>query len=349
MELDEKIFNEKSEILYNNNHSIYIPQYLNGDKVVVSYGIINKIDGYNINHYCCTESGSSGSPIINLLNNKIIGIHKEGSNHFKYNKGTYLKYPINEFINKYNNNNINNKIEITLDINNNDIKKNNSLIEDKEKTILQDLTQKKRIPSSIVYNTTNINYINNVSVLKKKSKNDIRTCASFLNKNKSLAFYSELDNTSSNCLKKKMTQKQFDKRKTETEINGNSDRNIFKFNHKFERKKVLQPFINSSKNLKIFNISRNKSFNTLDTHIPGGVSNYETTKDLPRKIRMKRRNSVLIASHIYKGKRKKEDDLLSLIDYNIQRTNQKLNDPELFYNNYFSNILREEKEKIKKK
>ena len=124
MELDEKIFNEKSEILYNNNHSIYIPQYLNGDKVVVSYGIINKIDGYNINHYCCTESGSSGSPIINLLNNKIIGIHKEGSNHFKFNKGTYLKYPINEFINKYNNNNINNKIEITLDINNNDINKN---------------------------------------------------------------------------------------------------------------------------------------------------------------------------------------------------------------------------------
>ena len=129
MDLDEKIFNEKSEILYNNNHSIYIPQYLNGDKAVVSYGIINKTDGYNINHYCCTGSGSSGSPIINLLNNNIIGIHKEGSNHFKYNKGTYLKYPINEFINQYNNNNnidnnIDNKIEIILDINKSDINKN---------------------------------------------------------------------------------------------------------------------------------------------------------------------------------------------------------------------------------
>jgi len=87
----KKIFNVKSEILYNNNHSIYIPQYLNGDKVVVSYGIINKINGYNINHYCCTESGSSGSPIINLLNNKIIGIHKEfifyfHSNYMLYNE-----------------------------------------------------------------------------------------------------------------------------------------------------------------------------------------------------------------------------------------------------------------------
>ena len=247
-------------------------------------------------------------------------------------------YLINEIINGSN-----------RDKKNNDSKKAKSFIEDKEKIILQDLTQKRRMPSSIVYNTTNINYINNVSVLKKKSKNDIRTCASFLNKNKSVAFYSELDNTSSNFLKKKMTQKQIDRRKTETEINGNSSRNIFKFNRKFERKKVLQPFINSSKNLKIFNISRNKSFNILDSPIPGRVSNNETSKELPRRIRMKRRNSVLISSHIYRRKRKKEDDLLSLIDYNIQRTNQKLNEPELFYNNYFSNILREEKEKIKKK
>jgi len=44
MDIDEKIFNDKSEILYN-NHSIYIPQYLKGDKAVVSYGIINTIEG----------------------------------------------------------------------------------------------------------------------------------------------------------------------------------------------------------------------------------------------------------------------------------------------------------------
>ena len=63
---------------------------------------------------------------------------------------------------------------------------------------------------------------------------------------------------------------------------------------------------------------------------------------------MKRRNSVLVPSGL-KTKRKKEDNLLSLIDYNIQRTNQKLNDPDAFYNNYFNNILKEEKEKNKKK
>ena len=66
MELDEKIY-KKSNIIYN-NESIYIIQYPNGEKAVVSYGIINKINEYDIIHYCCTESGSSGSPIINLLN-----------------------------------------------------------------------------------------------------------------------------------------------------------------------------------------------------------------------------------------------------------------------------------------
>ena len=90
MELDEKIFIENSNKIYK-NHSIYIPQYPNGDKAAVSYGIIKKINGYNFNHYCCTENGSSGSPIINLLNNKIIGVHKEGTKNFEFNKGTYLK------------------------------------------------------------------------------------------------------------------------------------------------------------------------------------------------------------------------------------------------------------------
>ena len=71
-----------------------------------------------------------------------------------------------------------------------------------------------------------------------------------------------------------------------------------------------------------------------------------TTKEIPRK---KRRNSVLVSNNFSKGKRKKEDNLLSLINYNIQSTNQKLNEPEVFYNNYFNNILKEEKEKIKKK
>ena len=51
---------------------------------------------YNFTHKCCTRSGSSGSPILNLKN-KIIGLHKEGHSN-KYNIGLFLNYSIKEFI-----------------------------------------------------------------------------------------------------------------------------------------------------------------------------------------------------------------------------------------------------------
>ena len=132
MEIDDIVFKEESNILYNNK-SIYIIQYPNCDKASVSYGIMTNIIDYDINHFCCTERGSSGSPIMNLLNNKIIGIHKEASMKFKINRGTYLKYPINEFINQIQNNenngnnlkinNIKNELEIKLRIDKKDINK----------------------------------------------------------------------------------------------------------------------------------------------------------------------------------------------------------------------------------
>ena len=101
LELDENIFNE-NPILY--NESIYIlqyPKYGKEQKAAISYGILKKIkiNDFNIKHYCCTDFGSSGSPILRLCNNKIIGIHKEGIEKSKYNRGSFLKEPINEFIN----------------------------------------------------------------------------------------------------------------------------------------------------------------------------------------------------------------------------------------------------------
>ena len=67
--------------------SIYIiqyPSYNEIQKPTVSYGILKKIMGNNDHdfiHYCTTEHGSSGSPILNLSNYKIIGIHKQTSHH----------------------------------------------------------------------------------------------------------------------------------------------------------------------------------------------------------------------------------------------------------------------------
>ena len=71
----------------------------------------------------------------NLLNNKIIGIHKQGSSKLQKNFGTFLKYPINEYINKHlinnkiiNNDNLVNKNEIKTTLEKKTISKNISHI-----------------------------------------------------------------------------------------------------------------------------------------------------------------------------------------------------------------------------
>ena len=107
LELDDKI---KNDIIKNDNknnkfkdNTIYIIQYPEGE-LSVSYGLINCIyenKRYNFGHKCTTKEGSSGSPILNKKN-KLIGIHKEGKDKFNCNKGTFLNYPIKEFIQKYN-------------------------------------------------------------------------------------------------------------------------------------------------------------------------------------------------------------------------------------------------------
>jgi len=101
LEIDDEIFDENINL---DNQSIYIiqyPKYVDEQKGAVSYGILNGIkEEYNIIYNCSTDHGSSGSPILKLSNQKIIGIHKEGVS--KYNRGTFLKYPINEYLNKIN-------------------------------------------------------------------------------------------------------------------------------------------------------------------------------------------------------------------------------------------------------
>ena len=72
LELDDIII---KNIINNQNNNIeyldetmYIIQYPKG-KLSVSYGILNNIyedEGYNFNHKCETEPGSSGSPILNI-------------------------------------------------------------------------------------------------------------------------------------------------------------------------------------------------------------------------------------------------------------------------------------------
>ena len=81
---------------------------------------IKSFKDYDFNHLCSTEHGSSGSPILNLSSFKIIGIHKKSSSpKNNYNIGTYIKDPIEDFINNYNKNEIRIKVKVDeVDINN---------------------------------------------------------------------------------------------------------------------------------------------------------------------------------------------------------------------------------------
>ena len=122
--LDENIYKDKEII----NKSIYILQYprcFTGSLeqiASVSYGIIKDKDKYNIYHLCSTNHGSSGSPILDLLNNKVIGIHIAGPKDNKNpNLGVDLNYPIKEFLNSKNLIKKENCISMILEIKEKDI------------------------------------------------------------------------------------------------------------------------------------------------------------------------------------------------------------------------------------
>ena len=99
LELDEEITFKSDEYLDMclKRSSIYL--LYSEESLLVSYGIIKGILEKKILHHCSCGSCSSGAPLLNLSNNKVIGIHFGFSDKKNYNCGTLLKFPINEFIN----------------------------------------------------------------------------------------------------------------------------------------------------------------------------------------------------------------------------------------------------------
>ena len=101
LEVDEDIMDTEKNIMEINykRKSIYIMHYPKGNNVEVSYGLLSYIKDENICHLCNTDYGSSGAPILSLETFKVIGIHYGGkiNNSFRFNQGTFIKYPIKEF------------------------------------------------------------------------------------------------------------------------------------------------------------------------------------------------------------------------------------------------------------
>ena len=97
LDLNEQIVNESNSYIYQNK-SIYILNYPhNAKEVLASFGLLLSITDNKIKHKCDTDYGSSGSPILLLEKNKVIGIHCGKINNFNY--GTLLTSSIKEFQN----------------------------------------------------------------------------------------------------------------------------------------------------------------------------------------------------------------------------------------------------------
>ena len=94
-----KNYNDLLELSYRSK-SIYILHYPESKKIHVSFGLLNNIYDNEINHYCSTNEGTSGSPILSLETFKVIGIHYGRSN-MEFNKGVFIQKAINEFNNQY--------------------------------------------------------------------------------------------------------------------------------------------------------------------------------------------------------------------------------------------------------
>ena len=80
LKLDDDLSSKDPEYYYKTENSIYIIQY--PKEAYVSYGILKNIYNNEIKHLCWTEKGSSGSPILSLKTNKVIGVHKAGKRPF---------------------------------------------------------------------------------------------------------------------------------------------------------------------------------------------------------------------------------------------------------------------------
>ena len=104
LEIEENIYDNYIDFYDEyNNKRIYILHYPEGKLANFSDNIIIDIDNdNNIYHFCSTDGGSSGAPILNLDTLKVIGVH-QGYNYFEkeiFHNITFTNYQNNFIQNK---------------------------------------------------------------------------------------------------------------------------------------------------------------------------------------------------------------------------------------------------------
>ena len=123
LEIDSQIYEDNKNKIFL-KRSIYFVDFQNEKKMEYLFGEIKNIDNNNNNfeYTCINKKSSTGSPIMDLLNSKVIGIHKITKNNMQ-NIGIFLKEHLLNFNLLFNNNNC--KINIIKSNNFIKSKKNN--------------------------------------------------------------------------------------------------------------------------------------------------------------------------------------------------------------------------------
>ena len=174
------------------------------------------------------------------------------------------------------------------------------------------------------YNSTYIkqfNYSN--SILSKKKKKSLTNINN--NKNLIMSKTSKFLSTSpkNHVIQKKRTNKNKNKYSTRTIKNPSK----YMSTKNFGMRKSLSQKSLVDKNIKFYNISDAEDNNIIKK---------SSIIDFQKKIKVIRKNSTFLPKFTSK---KKKDNILSRINFNIQKTSQNLNNPDEFYSNYFNSIL----------
>ena len=186
LELDDNLFKEKEKVFYEGK-SIYVLQYPYGRNACVSYGLSINIEKNDIKHTCSTENGSSGSPILNLENNKVIAIHKEaGLSNFNFNKGTFLKFPLNNFMEEQNND-INESKNSIASINDFSANKNRE-----NKNLSKEIYKNYEKNSYLIWIDSNIHNEKNTNYIKEIQSTFIMNIKLFTNVKEAINYIKEI-------------------------------------------------------------------------------------------------------------------------------------------------------------
>ena len=196
---------------YENIKNVYILEYLN-DKKNIPISTFCIIDDSSFIHFCPTKMNFLGAPIMNLSNNKVLGIHKGQSE--TCNHGIFIKKPISDFYlsiieekkekkekNKISekeikNDNNSNKSNISNKLKNN-INKNNENEGNKNIQNIKEDNKSENSANNSNSSNNNINQITNINEkeYKKINKEEIKN---------------ENNSNNSNNLKNKNTNKNID-------------------------------------------------------------------------------------------------------------------------------------------